>query len=324
MPSFLDLPAELHGLIIAEVLFGVCPPPAEPARTNRTIFQDLNFKAWGRRRIYQEQRSTHSPSNGFALLLTSRLISAETQAILQRPGSIQYHLDISMLNEVELFATWLGVPQITTRVSTVYASVRLFGHIISYAAARSQSGDGGHLGFHWSFYALLERLLAYGPVDEKVGREKPNSWTNPTYTDREVTIDTVVLDFSSAERELSFPPSEVDYQWWWRQHCAMIRPSADGVDLPEYKGRPDWVARRLTDELRGLLALTNHTASYGAILYERIGTIRVLVDGEVYRELDLNEELAELGEMGKERSVRELQAIREERFAERGDQSSSI
>ncbi|KAK0120704.1 hypothetical protein ONS96_010907 [Cadophora gregata f. sp. sojae] len=37
-----------------------------------------------------------------------------------------------------------------------------------------------------------------------------------------------------------------------------------------------------------------HTASYGGIVYERIGSIRFTVDGELYKEYDLAEELANL------------------------------
>ncbi|KAE8337286.1 hypothetical protein BDV24DRAFT_140230 [Aspergillus arachidicola] len=290
MPSLLDLPLELRELIIELVLKDQRIPPAAPSQSNRGSFRDMGYRAW-RQIIYYERRQSHCPYNASGLIRTNHQLSEETLATLHRISSSPYVLDLSVLNDVGLYPTWLSVPRLTHRVSTLHVNVRLFGHILSRDSARSQVGDGGHLGFQWSFYALLERFLRYGPVDEKTSRGK-----DPTYVHRDVTVKTLVLDFQSAEPELSFPPDEVDYRWWWGRHHRMdpLPGTETGVtfELSDYKTRPEWFAKYLLGYIYGLLAMGYHMAEYGKILYERIGTIKVLVNGEPNAEIDLAGPLA--------------------------------
>ncbi|KAE8407358.1 hypothetical protein BDV37DRAFT_240882 [Aspergillus pseudonomiae] len=298
MLSLLDLPLELRELIIELVLNSQRMPPAAPSQSNRGDFRDIKYRAW-RHDIYYERRQSHCPNNASGLILTNHQLSEETLAALDRISSTPYILDLSVLHEVELYPTWLSVPRLTHRVSTLLVNVRLFGHILSRAAARSQVGAGGHLGFQWSFYALLERFLRYGPVDEKTSRREvgPSS-ASPMYADRDVTVKTLVLDFQSAESELSFPPDEVDYPWWRdRHHLRDPLPGTQtGVafELSNHKARPEWFAKYLLGYIYGLLGMGYHTAEYGKILYERIGTIKVLVNGEPNAEIDLAGPLARL------------------------------
>ncbi|KAL4914839.1 hypothetical protein BDW62DRAFT_135913 [Aspergillus aurantiobrunneus] len=306
MPSLLSLPQELRSLIIAQVLFTPRAPPKSPSRANRSNFQDIPYLAW-RCFAYHEHCSTHSPSNCLPLLLTSRQISAETLAILDLAAdkrSTEYILDIALLNEVDLFPTWLCVPQLTQTVSTLYVGVRLLGHIISGADARNQVGDGGHLGFYWSFYALLERFLAYGPVGEKRVKNAGSGathdaevkfrsrWSNPSFTDQNITVDTLVLDVSSAETELAFPPPELDEGDWTAQHYSPPYRYEDEegyVPLERYKARPEWIAWILDDEIERLLRMGYDRARFVRILYERVRRIRILVEGELLREFRLAE-----------------------------------
>ncbi|OGM41681.1 hypothetical protein ABOM_009960 [Aspergillus bombycis] len=292
MPSLLDLPLELRELIIELVLKDQRMPPATPSKANRADFRDMGYRAW-RRVIYYERRQSHCPNNASGLIRANHQLSEETLATLDRISSAPYILDLSVLNDVALYPTWLSVPRLTHRVSTLHVNVRLFGHILSRDAARSQVGDGGHLGFQWSFYALLERFIRYGPVDEKTSRKEA-----PMDVDRDVTVKTLVLDFQSAESELSFPPDEVDYRWWWRrQYRQDPRPGTEaGVnfELSDHKTRPEWFAKYLSGHIYALLGMTYHTAEYGKILYERIGAIKVLVNGERNAEIDLADSLTRL------------------------------
>ncbi|KAJ5826043.1 hypothetical protein N7474_003181 [Penicillium riverlandense] len=297
MPSLLDLPQELRETIIQHVLCGHRRPPTTPSKSDRVDFQDIEYKAWRHALcgIYHERRSTHCPSNCLWLLLTCRQLAAQTKAVLNHMGSATYVLDISVLDDINLFPTWLSVPHITNRVSTLYVDVRLFGHIISKDIARYQVGDGGRHGIHWSFYALLERFLRYGPVDEKKEKcERPTpSSRSLNFEDHDVTVKGLVLDFKSAEPELSFPPDGVTYRRWLSWNSARDS-SGKGIKLEQYTTRPEWLAEFLLSEIRSLLRMGYHTALYGKILYERIGTIRILVDGDLKHEVDLAGELASL------------------------------
>ncbi|KAL3474439.1 hypothetical protein BJX99DRAFT_248236 [Aspergillus californicus] len=239
---FLDLPVELRILIIEN--------------------------SW-RCTAYSEQRGTHSPSNCLSLLLTCLQLSAETQHVSDHLASNDYHLEIALLTDTELFPTWLCVPKLMTQLSTLHVDLRLFGHIIADDDVRLQVGCGGHLGFHWSFYALLERFLTYGPVDEKKYDKKPHPEysilrNNPTFSDRNITIRTLVLDISSAEQNLPFPG-------------------------PESTPRPEWIAAYMEGEIEALIGLHYDWAKYAKILYQRIGKIRMLVDGGFFREWNLVE-----------------------------------
>lgn len=54
---------------------------------------------------------------------------------------------------------------------------------------------------------------------------------------------------------------------------------------------PKMLMRLLKQFLGYLLGMSYHQARYGAILYERIGKIRMILDGEVLHEFDLAERL---------------------------------
>jgi hypothetical protein len=43
--------------------------------------------------------------------------------------------------------------------------------------------------------------------------------------------------------------------------------------------------------LQALLGMSYHTAQYGAFLFERLGKIRMILDGEILHEVDLAERL---------------------------------
>ncbi|KAJ5605560.1 hypothetical protein N7510_008341 [Penicillium lagena] len=213
----------------------------------------------------------------------------ETQSVLNRKKSkLIYILDISVLNDYDLFPTWISVPYLTNRVYSLW----------------------GRLGFHWSFYALLERFLRYGPVDEKKKKPNPDLIGNQisdeieyplfrreslNFDDRDITVEILTLDFQSAEPMLPFPPDNISYNAWQGQHFRdLIFDETDNpIELERYRTRPEWLAKYLLSQIHGLLTMSYHFASYGKILYERVGTIRIL-SPEGVTEIDLATELAAL------------------------------
>ncbi|KAJ5156180.1 hypothetical protein N7492_008983 [Penicillium capsulatum] len=295
MASFLGIPPELRAIIINLVLCHQRVPPVAPSKSERMDFQDIDYRAWrDNTTIYNEQRGQHCPSNSLGLLLTNHLL---------------WILDISVLNDYDLFPTWLSVPYITNHVPELRVNVRLFGHILSVIQARKLTGAGVPLGFHWSFYALLERFLRYGPVDEKKDKNPPcanpenDGWVgrqNSTFEDRDMAIGALVVDIQSAETELPFPPADVDYQRWSDRHFGFDRNhSHDGHEngaldeLLPYRARPEWLAKYLQSYLSSLLSMSYNEAEYAIFIYERIGVIRFVVDGEV-TEIDPADHLAKL------------------------------
>lgn len=255
MSRILELPFELRALIIGHVLYSQASPPITPPLPADAVkFNDLNYKAWGKSpSAYYMQHSTAEILNSLPLLLTNRQLAIETRSILESRKP-DYILDISVQDEVTLFLTWLSVPCLTTRIATLHANVRLFGPIISQRAVYCQLGDGGRLGFHWTFYAALERFLRYGPVGEKrhSGKEEDESSRYfgrdvEEFKDRGIIVDTLILDFLSAEEELSFPPHDATYQTWWFRHSGRDRfvRSELSETLSCYTPRPEWQCQYL-------------------------------------------------------------------------------
>ncbi|RDW65814.1 uncharacterized protein DSM5745_09553 [Aspergillus mulundensis] len=302
MFPFLQLPPELRSLVIEHVLFSSYPAPEYPSKENRSIFNDLRYMAW-RARPYQEIRSTHSPSNCLALLLTSKTIHDETKAMLslQESRSATYHLDITVENDNDVFPTWLCVPQLTTHIAELHVDVRLFGTIIHPNISWRLGGDGGHSRYEWDFLALLERFLRYGPVGQKKGSDgqvlnmRTFSYTSPCpIVDHGIKVDTLTLNFTSGEAKLQrgeFPPAEIEYRDWdWYRKGHGPRRGVPEIERPltEYNTRPEWLAELLADEIDVLLHFGRDREGFARLVYERLRVIRMLVDGEVYREFDVS------------------------------------
>ena len=319
MPSLLDLPRELRDIIIADVLNTPRMPPAAPSKTNRADFIDFDHKATIETRghghmgaIYHEQRGTQGIFySQVSLLLTNRQISVETKSVMKsrmrsaRSSSVDYILDLSVQNEMDLYPTWLQVPVITNRVSTLYVNVRLFGHLLPEEDAARFTNDGRVSGLRCSFYSLLERFLQYGPADKKpyIPEHTYGSVRFPLAghyesEDHNVTVRNLILNFESAESELPFESGN-RYGWsrFRRRHCDSYLgsdPREGPGNRDKYTTRPEWLAKFLAMEINYLLNMTFHTSRYGVLLHERIGTIRFLVDGKLAYEYDLPRRLAEL------------------------------
>ncbi|OQE44911.1 hypothetical protein PENCOP_c002G07083 [Penicillium coprophilum] len=290
MPSLMELPQEIRAMIFEEALNAHRTPPVRPSTLNMVFLLDMRYKAYLRYLVpFHERRDSHSPSNDLPLLLTSRQVFEETKSTLNRMERTTYFLDISVLDDQYLFSSWISVPKLTTCLSTLHVDVRLFGRILTAEEGRRQLGSGGRWGFHWCFYALLERFLQYGPVGEK----KP-CWDDKGrlyYESRRISVENLILDFQSAETELPFPPDDVEFEAWHAKHQGYTVDGQIEHSL-EYKTRPEWLLLDLTDWLEIIIRISTGTKKWGKIIYERIGSIFMLVDGRLHTTIDLAGELA--------------------------------
>jgi hypothetical protein len=283
MPSLLNLPRELRDHIIELVLITELSPPAGPssaASQNRTAIQDVKQAAWdyGPTHVMYEAQPDYVTTS-LPLLLVNRQLSAETKAALQRLP-LTYGLDVMFVNEQELLPTWLCVPALSDRVDHVVATFRAFNTADAKGRSGFMGGDGGPPEILWCFYSLLERFLKCGPVGDQ---GKPDS------PDRNITIQVLTLDFVTPPdiNTLDTTPEKLDYWRYTRRRRERIRSSANG--LPMSVVRPEWLAEFIMRDIYGLLAMGYHTAAYGGILYERIGVIRICVDGNLKAEMELGE-----------------------------------
>jgi len=138
---------------------------------------------------------------------------------------------------------------------------------IGYTGSR---GDGGGTsGMSWQLYSLLERLLLCGPVGACGGSKKGF-----------VSIDVLELDVLSGMAK--------------REHATDERQGGQGPEsgsrpAPPHAERLRWTISR---GILALLEMYRGAASKGQIFYKRVGTIRVMLDGELQLELDLARSLA--------------------------------
>jgi hypothetical protein len=108
MPSLMDLPMEIRFMVFKEVINGHRTLPISPSKSNMVEITDTECTASnGHPKFHHEKRDTHSPSNSLSLLLTSRQVSVDTQSTLDRMKKTTYILDLSILNEQDMFSTWI-------------------------------------------------------------------------------------------------------------------------------------------------------------------------------------------------------------------------
>ncbi|KAL3483593.1 hypothetical protein BJX62DRAFT_244746 [Aspergillus germanicus] len=182
----------------------------------------------------------------------------------------------------------------------------------------------------WSIYSLFSRIVWYGPVFGVNGCDLERSrsqsaWAVPTRADRVLGVQRLTIDFSSPpsssssehglEVELEYPPAVVSYEWWWlRVHGKLptagatpttrLHPHATThpdsmsweTDLSKYKPRPEWLCRRLRDEIQSFLKFARGKEGYAAVLCARFETVRILVEGRMYWEVELDRVLENLRE----------------------------
>ncbi|KAJ5295733.1 hypothetical protein N7508_010554 [Penicillium antarcticum] len=220
--------------------------------------------------------------------INNQQISIETNAALARMKDETVKLDISILNERDMFYTWPAISQLTIRVSKVYVDVRLFGNMVPYEK-RQQGGCGGSYGCYTSIYASLMRFLDHGPMNgmEEASRQV---WS----TDRGITIDTLVLDFTSAESELLFALDSFTHGDWVGIDFDHHNPRPLNDPILKYKTRPNYIMVWIHGKLLQLTEMNFHSAQFRAIIYKRVGRIHTLVNGKLVCMVDLDNRLSKM------------------------------
>ncbi|KAJ5178622.1 uncharacterized protein N7500_001321 [Penicillium coprophilum] len=296
MASFLDLPTELRQIIIRHALSSRRKAPT-PSKSKGAPVEDFEPVAerWqlGGCRVYYEQ--DEQVPTCLPLLLVNRQISTETKGVLNSM-KIDYAVELSILNDLDIFPTWISIPCLTQNINHLRAEVRLFGHVLPTTVGRQQGGDGGRLGIHFAFHQVLQRFLMYGPVGERKEKGQINGYEN-----KKISVRVLDLDVTSAENELPFPPDEFqwsDYLHQLRGHGKLEDCESRRVDdhtwakwnfQPKYKTRPEWMSRWIRDWIERILGRDSYGKVYGKMIYENVGTLRVLADGKLLKEFDLSD-----------------------------------
>lgn len=307
MQTLLSLPLELRSEILTYVLTSCIPAPSSAASNpRRTPLVDISLRAWTCQGVLY---LPNNPSDiATALLLTSRQLYIETKDILSRNASANtYLLDVIFTNERALCPTWLCIPQLTTRVDTVRSNFRIIGGwgletdgFYYYDTSAFAVGPGGPPIIVWAFYALLERFLMCGPV----GALNIEGDLFDHDLDRGIIVKTLELNFLSPEDESLLAPEGLQRRWFRERrmsnnspiwmHDPHLNPLSDLSLVVAGQMRPEWLLIFVSKEICKLLSSRSQPFQYAALLYKRIGTIKFLLNGQLFEELHLGDILSNL------------------------------
>lgn len=278
--TLLSIPPEIRDVIIETTLLSSRPVPPDittASITPRSAVGSLNlsppFLSWsyGLRNVKFEENPTDS--NASSLLLTNRQLNVETRSVIGRLDERvrSYELDVMVVNEREFWPTWIFVPVLTRCVERIDVTFRIYGRSRDVCSALAPDGYPPRI--LWCFYFLLEHFLkrGTGSAEEK---------------DKEVYVKVMNVDFVAGKGQEMLGEEE---RTLWLFQRGVDRPIEDTRIM-----RPAWLAGVFLSRLVLLLCMNYHTAEYGALLHERVGIIRVLIDGRLSNELDVGRALGKL------------------------------
>jgi hypothetical protein len=276
MSAYHSLPFELRENVYKHVLIAplaVAIPPDVDATDELLIDrEDYSSSSQERHVQYIKYLIKPPPSACVALLLLNHQTHEEVKSVLRRmEGEIDYDIDIVVADQAVLFPTWTRLPVLSRRIRSVKATFRIAGdfHLNEnryrgnpYRGFRA--GDGAPPAIVWAFYNILHRFLVCGPV----GRDNSNG------KDRKIILDQL-------EMEVLTPPHIEVERFKGPNSCRHYNRSGLGSEMLVANDilAPDYLANFIRREIRFLLGMGYHALGYGDILYERIGSVRILQDG---------------------------------------------
>ncbi|KAK2762143.1 hypothetical protein FQN54_001150 [Arachnomyces sp. PD_36] len=154
----------------------------------------------------------------------------------------------------------------------------------------------------WDFYPTWLSVPAFSRVVDDVvatfrmfGTHDPKH-LRPGYglPAKNIFINTLTLDFVTPPDTESLASNDQKEAWFQHRLDHHPRYPQPNPELESLYMRPEWLLEFISGYLTGLLHMGYHTAGHGGIFYERVGTIRLLVDGQLKVEYALDDLLAKL------------------------------
>lgn len=269
MSTLLTIPRELRDKILFFAITSCFIPPEKPDHAeNRSA---LNDTATGRYYHGDNIKYLKTPYTiTVPSLLVNQQLRRETLAVIALAGKLpdadSYKLDVMIYKGSQLRPTWLYVPKLTRQVNEVYASFRLHGT----GGRGFQQGSGGPPTIAWTFLALLERFLKVGPAGPQTEQR-----------DMRIGIKTLIIDVCTPD----VPEEVIAPEDRYERGLPELRTST----RVNYIVNPRFVAKFLADQLKWLVMMVGEWAEYGKMLYEGVGLMKVMHDGEVIQEWNLAE-----------------------------------
>ncbi|KAH7097501.1 hypothetical protein BKA62DRAFT_759896 [Auriculariales sp. MPI-PUGE-AT-0066] len=310
MPTIFDLPLELLGSIVEFVALREDVAPADIAAAAATRSDAKVFKgSFGCKVITQRAPIVSNTGN---LARTNHTFATVTNQVLERlrdrSQGLPLKLDILLVNERELWTTWIHVPTLKGRhVDRIDAYIRIAGgHVWGQENALNTIRNGMMMGpaaLVHAFYFLLASFMRRGPAFDAqkesiflrlpctVDREELAA-QDRCFSARKITINISVLEGGIVAAE------EVRSEWRLaRRRTRFLSdtpPTDEMSELFNQCMRPEWLAEYLVgyNGLDGMIEMRQ--PDFGAVIHERIGEISLLVEGNAFRQYDIGEQFAAL------------------------------
>jgi hypothetical protein len=276
MHSLLDIPQELRDKILDLVInTSDNPAPENPhAAGDYVELKDFQYKSWtsGTHVLYPKKPVRLTT---LSLLLVNCALYHQTRAALKRNPQ-RFELDVMLVEEHQLWATWVQIPSYRAKVDRVHVSFRLF--------PVTKPGPGGYTGFkmatgappaiYWQLHSLLERSLIRGPVSRSSVVDGPPNWKGFS------CIEVLELDvISPTGVEIA---TDEERQRLYFERNDVVKDRYPCPTLPPVR----WL-HTIESGIGVLTSLYRDAVPMGRILFERVGKIKSMLDGEVQEELDL-------------------------------------
>ena len=310
--SLCGLPQEIRDEILTHVILSKRPLPDhnnDAPNVREARHHGRRGHGWNERVKWELSASGHP---ALSLLLVSHQIHDEALAVwrrLQCARAIPCYADVLFVpRETELWPTILSAPDAGTDFGTVRAQFRIAGlpdpkncmpnnpqlRKILFRKCIWAAPEMNMPVVKWMFYELLTSFLEFGPLAQSICETESSR-------KRRITVKMLELDVRSPEDKNQLASSGVSYRDWhsartWRMGQDESHPTEQRIQLLNAQMRPEWLVTHLRDNLSYILAMQYSTMTYGAVFYERIGKIRLLLDGDLVQDWDLSEQFATLPE----------------------------
>ena len=316
MASFHALPRELRDKILMYALGVQRRPPVSPAdfeletRVQVQPEQDQRLSWYFNRAGFLRLETRPTARTLAALRLVSRRTRHEVDDAVRRAADTtpDCDLDIVFLTNGSIWPTWTRFPaSARRRLGTVHVTFRLFAcspKIVALVEGKPyrifRGGDGGPPFVVWIFYDLLTAFLCNGPWPTCAPRDTRGVQKEG------ITIQNLIIDVLPATENDILPLEK----WTMAQLAGRGLPAEarffsrftarrnlnddenrDGATRGAADARLE-AAQQLAGFIRwglGILAaMSYHTFGYGKLLYERLGSIDIRVDGKSIDVIDLS------------------------------------
>ena len=325
METFLTLPQELRNSIIEYVVLHEKQPPKNPETAqdsrikppallpkdfNVSTFKGFVSHNYGPSHVLYEKKDSFVASST-ALLCCSKSLNLQTKKVLDSLFSSSssekedydddhhgmiYKLDVMVVNETELWPTWLKVPALSHKIKRIDVNFRVFGFNKEASHHDTNAFEGGccsgPMKIVWTFFFLLEHFVKSGPVPF-------NSNDHTTDDNNIITVQQLNLDFQAGDESNTLAgiddSKRFQAQWQALQSSHSHGRRRQTTQDPTILIRPfaiheKWLAEMVFGDIYSIVNMSYHTALYGMLLYDHIGSITVTCkDSDNFKkELDLD------------------------------------